>query len=292
MEPASTNLLARDGYRLAGSLYEPEDGCAPTVVIACATAVKRRFYDRFARFLCTRGLRVVTFDYRGIGDSLYGDIRAMPGTMRDWGRHDLAGVLDEVSTRYPRSRLLLVGHSAGGQLLGLADNNRLVKAMLAIGAQSGYWRHWPQPQRYALATLWYALMPGTTRLISYFPAKRMGLGEDLPSGVALEWSEWCRRPGYISDPRVQPSLPLHFAEFEGRILAYSFDDDGMAPRPAVDALMGLYSRAQIEMRHLRASDVGARKIGHFGFFNEAFAGSLWIETSRWLSDAGHTAIRQ
>jgi predicted alpha/beta hydrolase len=281
MQVGKIPLAARDGFALAGTLYEPADDSEYTVVISSATAVRRRYYQRFAGFLCGHGLRVVTFDYRGIGDSLGSDIKEAKGTMRDWGENDLAGVLDSVVTRWPDARLQVVGHSAGGQFVGLAPGNQCIKALLTVGAQSGYWRLWPRPRRYLFATLWYLLMPGSTRLLGYFPARRLGLGEDLPGGVALQWARWCRNPAFIIDTDGSP-LRRHFETLACPILAYSIADDSMAPQRAVEVLLSYYTRASIEHRHIRPLELGIAPLGHFGFFHDKSQATLWQDSLEWL----------
>src|SRR6266508_4370644 len=139
MEVTDITIPAKDGYPLAASLYRPQrdEMRDATVVVSSATAVKRGFYDKFARFLCQHGFTVLTYDYRGIGGSLRGDIKAFDGRMHQWGENDLAGILEGARKCSPASKkLLLVGHSAGGQLLGLCANSGLVSAMLAIAAQN------------------------------------------------------------------------------------------------------------------------------------------------------------
>lgn len=293
MEPTDITLPAKDGYPIACSLYEPKPVGAATqaVIISGATAVKRGYYGKFAEFLCGHGLTVLTFDYRGIGGSLYGDIKTFRAGMRDWAENDLAGVLDAVSRRFPSSKPLMVGHSAGGQFLGLCANNNLVSALLAVASQSGYWQFWAAPRRYLLAALWYGFMPAVTYAMSYFPAKTLRLGENLPAGVALEWARWCRNRDFITDSHGKP-LREHFEKFNGAIFAYSFDDDSMAPKAAVESLVSFYSRAQVRLCHVRARDVGAQRIGHFGFFNERFKDSLWNDGLRWLLEQSRAVILQ
>jgi predicted alpha/beta hydrolase len=281
MHKCDITLTARDGYELAGTLYEPVDDSHHTVVISSATAVPRRYYERFASFLCSRGLRVITFDYRGIGDSLRNSIKNTKGTMRDWGEKDLAGVLDTAVARWPRARLQVVGHSAGGQFVGLVDGNQRICALLVVGAQSGYWRLWSRPRRYLFATLWYLLMPGLTRVMGYFPARRLGLGEDLPSGVALEWAQWCRNPAFIVDTDGSP-LRTHFETLSSPILAYSIADDSLAPQRAVKVLLSYYKRASIEHRHVSPRDLGIASLGHFGFFRDKSETTLWQDSVQWL----------
>ena len=119
------------------------------------------------------------------------------------------------------------------------------------------------------------------RLLGYFPAKKLGLGEDLPGGVAREWARWCRNPNYISDERGVPLRP-YFDDFSGPLLAYSFSDDRFAPRAAVEALLGFYHRARKEHRHLSPADLKVDAIDHFGWLRESFRSPLWEEMASWL----------
>jgi predicted alpha/beta hydrolase len=279
MKVQDISIPASDGFLLAGTLYEPESAAGCYVLVASATGVRRRFYDKFARFLCVRGFGVVAFDYRGIGDSKKGSLIGFRASMRDWGEKDLAALIDWTAAR--SDRLMAVGHSAGGQLFGLAPNNRKVAALVAVAAQSGYWGFWPFPRKYLMAALWYAFVPGLTRACGYFPAKRLHLGEDLPAGVAREWARWCRNPVYMIDADRLPERRF-FETFRAPIRHYSFEDDAYAPKAAVDYLAGCYCNAPKEARHVRPGDVGAAAIGHFGFFRGKNKCRLWTETAEWL----------
>lgn len=283
MECQVLEIEARDGYKLSATLYSPglpSGDVATTIIINSAVAVRRRFYDRFARYLCAHGFRVLTYDYRGIGDSLHEPIKAFRCEVLDWGRLDLAGVVDAVAQRYPDGVIILAGHSIGGQLLGLADNCQKIKAMLSIASQSGYWRLWPVPARYVMAGFWYVLLPAFTAVCGYFPAKKLNLGENLPAGIARQWTQWCRRPTYMID-----EVAVHqsdFARFQGDILAVSFDDDFIAPDKAVVALHSLYSGASVEHRRVVTRDVAAGRVGHFGFFRKQAESELWEPLLPWL----------
>src|SRR5437588_12786038 len=91
-------IPALDGFELAATLYEPGTGAGgtggTTVLISSATAVKRGYYDAYARHLAGEGFTVVTYDYRGIGGSRPARLAGFRARLRDWGQLDLAGVLD------------------------------------------------------------------------------------------------------------------------------------------------------------------------------------------------------
>lgn len=280
----SVSIPATDGFELAASLYEPapdRDGRRAVIVVNSGTGIVRRFYGRFAAFLAENGFPTLTWDYRGIGASRPRSLRGFVATMRDWGERDLEGVLAYARGRWPDRSLLVVGHSAGGQVVGLAPRAREVAGLLAVAAQSGYYRHWPAPRRFAMAALWRLVMPAASTLLGFFPAKALGLGEDLPRGVALEWARWCRSRDYMVDETGRPLRP-HFAALAAPILAYSFADDPFAPRPAVEQLLSFYENAPTTHRHVRPAERGLGRVGHFGFFRETYRDSLWAEALDWL----------
>ena len=59
-------------------------------------------------------------------------------------------------------------------------------------------------------------------------------------------------------------------------------DDAFAPVAAVQALLELYPSSKAELRRVRPAEVGAKSIGHFGFFRESFRDTLWREAADWL----------
>lgn len=274
-------FAAADGRPLTGTLYAPLLDNQRCVLVNGATAVKRSYYDGYARYLAAAGFTVLTYDYRGIGDSCERPVQHETGTMRQWGEADTAGAIAFLTQHRPAHRLLVVGHSAGGQLFGLAANNRQASGLLAVSSQSGYWRLWPWPRRLVLALCWFVLMPALTRLCSRFPARRLGLGSsDLPPGVAREWARWCRHPEYIVDDAGLP-LRRYFNAYDGNILAYTITDDWMAPCDAVRALLAFYGAARIERQDLEPSTFGLRSLGHFGYFRSGNR-ALWPAGAAWL----------
>jgi predicted alpha/beta hydrolase len=268
-------LPATDGYALAGSLFAPDEAPERVLLVAPATGVRRRLYDAYAEYLASLGFGVVTWDWRGTGDSRPPRLRGFSATMSDWARRDLAGVIDWAGACFPGARLFALGHSFGGQGVGLAHNAGRLEGLLAVAAQSGWWRHWPAGQRWKYALLWHALMPAATHLLGYFPARRLGTGEDLPRGVALEWARWCRSPDYLGDWAGHQAL-------RAPILALSFGDDPFAPRAAVEALLARYGSPRKEHRHVSPAEHGGAPIGHFGFFREGRVPALWAQTADWL----------
>src|SRR6185369_11156839 len=87
----NVQFTATDGFPLHGTLYE---GGADAILVASALGVKRRYYDAFAQAANQRGFTVLTFDYRGIGESRPSSLRGFDANMRDWGAIDLPAAID------------------------------------------------------------------------------------------------------------------------------------------------------------------------------------------------------
>lgn len=277
-------ISAADGYALGATIFGASHRHGPVVIISAATGVRQRYYARFAGWLAARGATVVTFDYRGIGDSRPHRLRGFHARMRDWGELDLDGVLSFAHREWRGRELVSLGHSVGGQLLGLPRSNVVLSRALTIGAQSGFWGHWPGVSKLAMAGLWFGLMPVATSAVGYFPG-RLGVGEDLPAGVAHEWARWCRQPGFFTDDGVSTD---GFERLAIPIQAWSFADDAFAPRRAVDWLHRLFTRAAVERVHVSPVDAGVEHIGHFGFFRTGVERSLWPRAAAFLEQGGVT----
>ena len=274
-------IKATDDFHLPCTLYRPKGAADRVVLINSATGIPQKYYNSYANFLREEGFIVITFDYRGIGESRPENLKGFSATMHEWAQRDIKGVIDWISKELKPTKIFFVGHSAGGQLFGLASNNNLIDGMITVAAPSGYWGHWPFFQRYLFAFLWFVLMPLLTHTLGYFPSKKLRFGENLPKGVALEWALWCRNPDYLFGYGEVLDLS-HYESYRAPILAYSFDDDSYAPKRAVDALLEGYTNAKVKRKHIVPEDIGVSSIGHFGFFREQFRDSLWRETSEWL----------
>ena len=73
MQPQAIDIICGDKVVIKGSLFEPANPLG-AIMIAPATGIKRGFYQSLAAYLADSGFAVVTFDNRGIGDSLEGPI--------------------------------------------------------------------------------------------------------------------------------------------------------------------------------------------------------------------------
>jgi predicted alpha/beta hydrolase len=160
---------ASDGYMLAATLYLPRGTKHDAVLINSATAVPRKIYRGFATYLAGRGSVVLTYDYRGIGGSRPSSLKGFAATMSDWAALDVSSAVTWMRGRYKGMPLAVVGHSFGGQAIGLLPNNDMIARSLLVSAQAGHWALMTPPENYrAYAMMKYVGRP-ITRLLGYTP---------------------------------------------------------------------------------------------------------------------------
>jgi len=284
------SILAKDGYRLGATLFEPRSAAHATLVVHGATAVPARYYARFGEHMASSGVRVLSYDFRGVGASRPLNLRGFEASMSDWAELDARGVMAYAKQAFGRRPIVHLGHSFGGQLLGLVDDAREADAAVLVGSQLGYYAHWPFVERLRLALLWNGVVPLVTRSFGYLPGQ-FGLGEDLPSGVAREWARWCSHPDYLMG--AHPSARARFARFDRPTLLFSMTDDAYAPEAAVEHLMRVLDHAPLEHRRVSPAELGVEAIGHFGFFRPRFADTLWREVRWFVEDVatGRVGLR-
>lgn len=260
------------GYELSVTIYEAKE--ANTIlIISSATGVKQAFYTKFAEFVSLQGITVITFDYLGIGLSLKKPIKKLKNTASDWGKIDLEAMIQYAQKHYPNQKLNLLGHSIGGQLIGLAKSSKEANKIILVASQSGYWKFWKGMDRVKMWSNWHLLFPILIPIFGYLPSKKLSGMKNLPKNVAKQWGKWCKSKNYLFDS--MPAEDLYYKDIHAKMTALSISDDNFAPKEAVDWLVNKYENTDLKRVHLVPKDYNVQKIGHFGIFREKFKDNLW-----------------
>ena len=143
------------------------------LIIASATGVKQSYYHKFAQFVASQGITVITFDYTGIGRSLRKSLKTLENNAADWGSKDLESVIQYALENYPKARKVLLGHSIGGQLVGLAKSSEQLDKIILVAAQSGFWKLWNGVGKIRMWFNWYILFPVVLGLFGYLNSKKI-----------------------------------------------------------------------------------------------------------------------
>jgi len=267
-------IAASDGQKIAARFFAPEGPPRASALIVPAMGTPQDYYRPFARWLASQGLLVATFDYRGAGLSRPKTLRGFKADIFDWARLDCAAMIDALAQEAPDRPLYWIGHSLGGQILGLVPNRDRIAKAVAIATGSGYWRENVAALRPKAWWLWFVVTPVALSLCGYFPGKALRKIGDLPKGVMAQWRRWCLDREYAIGAEGD-AVRAQYAAVRTPIVSLSFSDDEMMSARNTESILGFYSGAPRRAKRIAPQDVGVRRIGHFGFFRSAFEASLW-----------------
>lgn len=272
--PTRLDVPTSDGRTIVAHLFEPAGEPLGALLVVPAMGVTQKFYQPFAAWAANQGFRAATFDYRGVGLSRPGGLKGFEADIFDWARYDCAAVLDLLAARTEGKPLYWIGHSLGGQILPFVPNLGLVRKAMTIATGSGYWRENAAPLRHLAWWLWFVVVPISLRLFGYFPGKRLKKVGDLPRGVMAQWRRWCLDREYAVGVEGE-AVRAQYAAVKTPIVSLSFEDDEFMSARNIQSIHGFYVGAPRTMKRFAPRDVGARHIGHFGFFRREFEDSLW-----------------
>ncbi|HEY9029924.1 MAG TPA: alpha/beta fold hydrolase [Kangiella sp.] len=247
---------------------ESQNSVNRLIIIGSAFGVPQQYYKHVAHYFATQGVTCLTFDYRGIGQSKQGTMPAKDMLMEHWGQLDLEGVIQYVEKHYQPEELYYLGHSAGGQILGLAPSSHLFSKVILAATGVGAWRAWHGIQRYLLAAMWYFAMPGMMLFQrgDFFHSKMLG-PIPVPKHAVKQWVEWAKSEDYLFTPAHALDLS-GYKKITAEIFALTISDDWYAPQSSRDALLAHYKNSHRETQYVMPSDIGLKKIGHFGAFRK------------------------
>lgn len=275
------DIPCEDGFLIKGNIFPANIDSKKNkiVIVNSATGVGRNLYKNYACHLAQNGFDVLTYDYRGIADSRPQELLGFEASFSTWGQQDFSSVINYAKQEFPKHKVLVMGHSIGGTIIGMSENCDLISGIITIGAQTSYYKDWGK-QKYKLYFLWHVIFPLVTSFYGYFPGKRLRLLEDIPKGVIRQWNSRKKNPSMV-DQLEKEGYELFYNRFKGKLLTLAIEDDVIGTKKAIKRVYDLFVSADKEMEDISPQKIGVKKIGHFGFFSRRFTGSLWKKSIEW-----------
>ncbi|WP_286860281.1 MULTISPECIES: alpha/beta hydrolase family protein [Acinetobacter] len=271
-------IKCKDGYQLSARFYpvtETESKKSP-ILICPATGITKQFYHIFSCWLQAQGYAVMVFDFRGIGESLKGSVKQSKASIVQWGQLDIPAAIDALLAKTQAAKVILLGHSAGGQLLGIVPNYVKVEKVVAIAGSTGHIKGLRGRTKLLAPVMFNIIFPLARITKGYGPTQAIGMGENLPKDVAREWAEFCSKPGYVINAigkKISPAHDYH-AQITCPITSIWASDDEIATEANVKDLLRLYPNAKTQMIELKPKSYAHKAIGHMLMFKRSHQ-NLW-----------------
>jgi len=272
-------IRTKDGKNIEARVYVPTEDSNRVIVISPSAHATQTFYYDIACFFRNQKFAVVTFDFRGTGDSAPTSLKGFKANLENWAQQDIDAVLRYVKNQFPKQELIFLGHGIGGEIIGLAPASQFINRIVLVSCALSCTRlrRWREK-------LWIGVMKTFAKAISwlfgYFPGKELGILSDLPKGVMNEWIHWCDNANGLFD-----DFPDHnYRKLQVPLLAFSFSDDWRSQQNGVKALLQHFSSACVSWYHIHPKQIGKRKVNHSGFFKMTSEKTLWQPVLNWIND--------
>lgn len=276
------SICCKDGYVLGGRFYQTLEKTQKRPVLICpATGITQQFYHHFATWLTEQGYATMVFDFRGIGASLHGPLKHSTASIVQWGNLDIPAAVQALCAKTHTTQVILLGHSAGGQLLGINPDYEKVAQVIAVAGSTGYIKHLKGRTKQLAPIMFKGLFPLGRYTLGYGPTRAIGMGENLPKDVARDWALFCSQPGYVVNALGRTVHQDFHPQIRCPITAIWASDDEIATEANVHDLLRLYPNASTTHIELKPHLYGHKSIGHMAMFKRSHQ-NLWPEIAAQL----------
>jgi predicted alpha/beta hydrolase len=250
---------------------------------------RRSSFDRprgngLTRFFCARGWRVITFDFRGHGDS--GPSGGQRGT---WGYDDLVTHDLPAVAAYARARaepdlpVALVGHSLGGHVALAAQGTGRAELSGIVGVGANIWlRHLePSLARWLAKRAVLRAALALSRRAGRFPARTLGAGSDDESLRFFEDFERFARTGWVSrDGREDYTAALR--KVTCPVLQLISDGDRLTCSPECGEGFLALCGGERSLERISRTDDGGPAPSHMGMVTSGKVNRAWERVEAWM----------
>jgi predicted alpha/beta hydrolase len=284
------DVRTSDGWSLRADVHEPGGAPVGIAVLAHAMMARRSEFERpkgsgVAPMLVARGWRVVSFDFRGHGDS--------GPTPRDGARYgyddfvtqDLPAVYEFARSRAKRrTPVVLVGHSLGGHVGLAAQGAGLVSFDGVVGVGANVWLRdlEPLPARWLAKRAALAGIVRVSRRVGRFPARALRMGSDDETLAYFEDFDRFARTGRWTSADGAADYLGGLGTVRVPVLQLVSDGDRFACVPECGVRFAARCGGPHEVVRVRVGDDGGPPPGHMGMVTSGRIGSVWDRVEGWM----------
>jgi predicted alpha/beta hydrolase len=287
------DIRTSDGRALRTDVYEPLGHAMGIAVLAHAVTAHRGEFERpagagLARFFVDRGWRVMTFDFRGHGDSKPAPLGAGSYRYDDFVRWDLPAAHAFARSRARRKQaVVLLGHALGGHAGLAAQGVGLVAFDRIITAGANVWLRELEPSRLRWlakrASLLTKLVVG--RQLGRFPAAALRPWGNDESRAYVEDIERFARTGRWTSADGGVDYLSSLGSVRVPVLQIVSEGDRIDCAPDCGMRFVAHCGGRHELWHIERADDGGPAPDHMGLVTSGRTRATWDRAERWLRSA-------
>ncbi|HEY4015493.1 MAG TPA: alpha/beta fold hydrolase [Polyangiaceae bacterium] len=294
------DVRTADGWSLRTDIGEPGGVPVGTAVLAHALMARRIEFDRprgqgLAHLLLESGWRVVTFDFRGHGDSAPPGRRGAASAYDDLVFADLPAVFSfAVTYGAPARPAVLVGHSLGGHVGLAAQGAGLVDFDAFVTVASDVWLRELEPSaaRWLVKRATLRAARAICDRVGRFPSRALRLGSDDETAALMGDFERYARTGFWLSADGRTDYLASLARVRVPVLQIVSDGDRLQCPPECGARFVARCGGPHEVLRV-TGDGGAPPPTHMGLVldhGSPYLRRVWDRVRDWMERA-RTGLR-
>jgi predicted alpha/beta hydrolase len=284
------DIRTSDGWSLRADVHEPGGTPVGVAVLAHAMMARRSEFERpkgrgVASMLVARGWRVVSFDFRGHGDSGPPARDGASYGYDDFVARDLPAVHECARSRLRRKMpVVLVGHSLGGHTGLAAQGTGLVSfdGIVCVGANVWLRELEPLRSRWVIKRGTLAAIVAVSRRVGRFPARLLRMGSDDESRAYVEDFERFARTGRWASADGSADYLAALGDVRAPVLQLVSDGDRLECVPESGARFVARCGGAHEVIRVAGGDDGGPPPDHMGMVTSGRIGSAWERVEAWM----------
>ena len=290
-ESETIEVRTSDGWALRADVDEPAGDPVGVAVLGHAMMARRSEFDRphgngVRRMLIDKGWRVVSFDFRGHGDSGPCAVDGGAWSYDDLVRIDMPAIHAFARARDKKKRrVVLVGHSLGAHVGLAAQGTGLVAfdAIVSIGGNIWLRQLEPSLARWAVKRAMLAAIVATCRRMGRFPARAMRLGSDDEARAYFEDFERFARTGRWESADGAGDYLAALGRVVVPVLQVVSDGDKLACTTDGGSRFLDLCGGERELLRIERADDGGEPPAHMTMVTGGRIGSVWERVEAWMS---------
>lgn len=256
------NITYRDNTSNRLTTFIPSTSSKQCILLLPAMGVRASYYQPLAESLCKNNTIIITADFRGQGHS---SIR--PSKKINFGYEDyildLNEIVDLIKKEFSDKKIILMGHSLGGQISALYMSRfpKKVDHLILVSSCSVYYKGWDglsQLKILLACNLFYPI----SQLVGHFPGNTIGFGGKEARNTLKDWS-LNGRTGQYKPVNTDFNYEAALKNTKINLLAISLETDNLAPKKAVENLYKKFNSSS-NIQHIHISKKEA-KLSHFNW---------------------------
>ncbi len=261
-EPYLLPIALSDGHSTKITIYKNKNPEAPVALCLPAMGVRAEYYEVFALKLKRQGFHVVTSDLRGCGHSSLRASRQVNYGYLEILNIEFSEIIQQLRLHFNCEKVLLVGHSLGGQLsLLYACHDDSIHGVVMVASGSNWYANLPFPKNWIRRVL-YRIALISTNVLGYFPGDFFRFAGKESKGLIKDWVYESRKGKYkVAGSEFDYEGCLSLVKFP--VLFISLVGDNYVTRKCSEYLASKLTLAKTQFVFLDPQDYGLDEASHF-----------------------------